>query len=516
MTLWGRLMQAARTGLAAGVNDFRDGPQPTPWETLQQRYADRWLLYRGELFLDVWRSNPYKNDPRVYRNIALLWNHTSRVVDFYGTIIYQGALKDDPGEGAIPVLPDPALGDTEAATLMRAIGTLWRKWNYQHQMVIRPKLGAALGDVLTELIDDSERRFVYPRLVWPGYVKHVELDYVGQVRAYTLEYSVTEERDNGATETYTYRKEVTAEDFRYFKDDKPFDYTGEGAVVENIYGFCPAIWDRHIATLGERGDAATDVSRQALFQLNSLFSHARDFQHKAFFAPVLVTGQLTQPGQTTINLATPTESGSALAQRLKVLEADPGSTIEQPTFDLGQTMEQLELMKAGILGMHPEATFFDRLAEAQNVTGPGADRIITPVRGLVEHARAGYDASLVRLVQMAISMCGMRVNEGDWDLVPGPLDGAREAFRPYTLDSYDQGLTAFEIGQRDIVLPGRAELIEQAQGIESLSTLYGLRMAGLSDTDAEELIREREARYAAALNAGTFGGDYEDTSQEAV
>lgn len=501
-------MHAVNVGLSAGVRDWRT-PEDLDITSLQWRYTERWLLYKGELFLDAYRNNPYKADPRVYRNISLLWNHTSRVVDFYPTMVYQGALRPEPESGAIPIKPDPDLTKAQVDNLMRAINVLEQKWNWQQQMVIRPKLGAALGDVLTELIDDADRRFPYPKVWWPGYVKAIELDYVGNVRSYTLEYDITEKDDRGdEIESYTFRKEVDADTFRYFKDDKPFDYYGEGAVVRNIYGFVPAIWDRHIIGLGARGDAATDVSRQALFNLNSLFSHSRDFQHKAFIAPIIVRGKITKAKQTTIDMSVPQEP-SAMAQSLNVLESEGDAGIEQATFDIGQTIAELELMRDGILATHPEATFFQKLADQSHVTGPGADKIIMPVKGLVEHARNSYDPNTVHLFQMAISMCGMRVANGDWSYEPVPgipgarrkreLDKSRKAFAPFTLESYKRGEMDFTIADRDIVPPSQAERVDLALRMEALQTAWGLERAGLNRDDAARIIADRTTEIA---NAG--------------
>lgn len=527
---------------------------PSPWDAQRQRYAERYALYRGELFIDAWRTNPYKDDPRVYKNISLLWNHTRRVVDFYATITYQGQLSAEPNSGAIPIVPDKTLtgaatddddvatDSNQVGTLMTAIDMLWQKWNWQKQMSIRPRLGAMLGDVLTELVDDPDYQFVYPKAIWPGYVKAIELDYVGNVRAYTLEYDITERHANGSTETYTYRKEVTEEDYRYFKDDKPFTDTsddGHGdAVQPNPYGFVPAVWDRHTDDgLGVRGEAATDASRQALFGMNSLFSHSRDFQHKAFFAPIIVTGAISRRNQRRINLTEPEfdpetatseeidahyrrtvgrTEGSAMAQQLKFLQGGENAKIQQAQFNIGQTIEQLNLMKDGILATHPEAQFFDKLADAANVTGPGADRIILPVKGLVEHARSGYDSNTVHIIQMGISMCGYRANNGDWGEA-GALSRSRQVFLPYDLGSYSREEMAFTVGPREIVIPGKLEQLELVTGIESLQSPWGLEKMGVTDKKEQAaILNARAERFAMAVNDGAFGQDFGDDGGQAA
>jgi hypothetical protein len=125
----------------------------------------------------------------------------------------------------------------------------------------------------------------------------------------------------------------------------------------------------------------------------------------------------------------------------------------------------------------------------------------------------------VRLFQMAISMCGMRVNAGDWNYVPGPdpgtvrqlrtLDSRREAFRPYTLDSFERGEMDFTIAARSIVIPSKAEVVEIAMRTESLNTLWGLRQAGIGNEEAEQMLKDKQGRYAVAVNAGAFDEDYD-------
>src|SRR5690606_23731482 len=150
--------------------------------------------------------------------------------------------------------------------------------------------------------------------IWPGYVKEIELDYVGNVRRYVLEYRTHEKRTDGTINSYLYRKEVDKETFRYFRDGQPYDQYGTGSVVPNRWGFVPAIWDRHrVGAPGHvRGRAAIDGTRQALIQLNSLFSHAFDFQRKVFFAPVMIAsrggGRPTTPQE--IDLSKPPAAGS--------------------------------------------------------------------------------------------------------------------------------------------------------------------------------------------------------------
>ncbi len=252
----------------SAVQAWHDTGELTGFLAIQQRYLERWAWYSGTMFQDLSRHSRLLGDPRVYAQTSLLFKHVASVVDFYATTVYQGDLSTD-GEplpdgtrGAIPIDPQVER-DEDAEQLRQGIAELWSAWNWRQNMTLRPMFVAALGDGLTELVDDLPRGIVYPSMVRPWHVPDIEIDFVGNVKAYAIEYDLTDTRDNGQTETYRFRKEVDKEEFRYFKNGKPFDDPERhgNAVQLNPYGFVPAIWDRHRPGWGERGVAATDGTR---------------------------------------------------------------------------------------------------------------------------------------------------------------------------------------------------------------------------------------------------------------
>ncbi|MCA9861010.1 MAG: hypothetical protein KC438_14870, partial [Thermomicrobiales bacterium] len=488
---------AAYNGALSGWKQA--GPVPLELTVQQRRYLDAWQTYTGELFERT--VDPKRADPTLYQHTKLLWKHVEAVVDFYAGVIYQGAL---PGAGA--ELPSTALSaipiktqienETKSEQLMTAIRELFAAWNWQQQMSLRPMYGAVLGDCLTELVDDPERRFVYPQTVWPGYVTQIELDYVGNVRSYTLEYQVTEKRHlpgiyqvgSFTSETYRYRKEVDGDEFRYFKDDKPFDY-GAGSVVENPYGFVPAIWDRHrIGAPGDpRGRSAIEGTRQALLQLNSIFSHAFDFQRKAFFAPIMVAGKGASKSS-----SDKTHDVTSAPNTFDVVGVPDGASLLQPEFDIGKTSEMLDALRKGIVDENPEARFYQEMREMQMVTAPGAERLMGDVKNRVDLARSGYDSQTIKLFQMAISMCGMRAHGSEWRTGDNgqriQLDRRRQVFAPFDLTSFERGDLAFTIEPRPIVFPTEQERIDIVLQKESLQTRWGLEQAGMDETIADEIL----------------------------
>lgn len=510
-------------GAVTGAIDGWRNPAPQPREMNDQQrlYLERWSLYDGSLFADLHSRNPYRDDPAIYQNTKLLWKHAESVGDFWAAVIYRGALSTDGkplpdgSTGAIPIEPQAGT-DERNAELLKAISALYVAWNWQQQMSLRPLYASVLGDCLTELVDDTGRRFVYPQIVWPGYVKEIELDYVGNVRRYVLEYPVTERDDRGNVEkSYLFTKEVTPEEFRYFHDGQPYDHYGTGAVVENVYGFVPAIWDRHrIGAPGlSRGRSALDGTRQALLVLNSIFSHALDHQRKIFFAPLMVTGRAGgRRREETVDLGTPPTTAKDLAESFKVVGVPEGANLLQPNFNIGETRALLEDLRIGILDETPEARFYPMLREMQNVTAPGAKAAIGDVENRFKLAHPGYDIQTVKLFQMAIAMCGHNVQTGAWaiDEETGRqrrLSPRQMAFARFDLTSYAAGDLDMTILERPLVAPSEQERAELAVVKESPQTLEGLMLAGWTEDQARSIIEQRQTRDLFAMSTGAFGVD---------
>lgn len=503
MSTWGRFMNGV-AGFKAGWKNWQDGPVDPAWAIQQSIYLERRAICRGTLFAEMTKVNPYRHDPRVYRNISLLWNMAPRIVDFWAHMIYSGYLSDEIGKGAIPIIPAQHLTEGQIANLMAVIVAMHRRWNWQQQMIVRPRMTAELGHCLTEVIYDPAKRYPFPRCVWPGYVPHMVIDDSGIVDEYAIEFQIVDEDES----VHTYRKEVDRNEYRYFRDDKPHAYPEIGAeVVPNPLGFVPAVWDRHQPTGEVRSDAAIDRSRQAIFNLNSLFSNARDYQHKLLLQPIAVTGQMLQRGQTAIDLAEPEtamgmaqrqrKSATAMAEQMSFIEVSENADFRYVKADVGMVMQMFDRIRDGMLDNHPEATFWNKLAESSQVTGPGARAIIVPIEGMVTAERAGLDANTVRIYQMAISTGVHHMGLGDWD---GAMDWKRKPFEKFSPDSYANGEMEFTIGPRDVVAPSKQEQIDMAIQIESLTTEWGISQFVHDPADVKEILKSHEP-----VDVGTYG-----------
>lgn len=499
------------------------------------------------LWLGTWRHDPRvrawsRAYPAVYRNTVQLWRQLSAVVDLYAQFVYP----DDAGtagralpDGSRPVIPlAPATGnDASDTALLVAWNEMLTIWQYQQYKSLRPKTAAIMGDCLTELIDDYARGVTLPRTIDPRYVTDLELDSVGNVKAYTLEYAVTQPASRAygretRAESYRFRKEVDGEAFRFFRDDKPFDYSGEGAVIRNPYGFAPAVWDRHEIVVGsDRGLSATEKTLAQTMQLNSVLSHAMDYQRKQFSAPIGIVGGPTAPRSGRFSLGpqpapeTATDDdiealGRAAAENLDLLPLRENSQFLTVSFDVGKTTEMLGLVMDSILAENPEARYGQEILTMTQVTAPGVERALSPIVGKVTAAQNNADPQTIKLGQMAIAILGFRVNQGD---VPADLIAARPAryaaFAPFDLDSFGRGLLDATIPSRSMFTPSRGERLQEVvllgQVVET-GDPYLMAEAGVPHDEIARIVGEREQRRAEMAAAFSVASSGNSSTAEAT
>jgi len=525
MPFWARMMAGVQAGLAA----FRGYGRSDPAKARNANYDLLWSYYLGS-----WREDPLvqqwqRTEPDLYRNTHQLWRIASATVNVYAQFVYPGPLSRDGlplpngSLGAIPLDPQVTGGEDNARNdqLLAAFSTIMDIGQYSQFKHLRPKMAAILGDCLTEIIDDYEHGIVVPSIVDPRYVKHLDIDYAGNVKAYTIEYQVVVPQSTAygkpqQAETYTFRKEVDGDAFRTFKDDRPFDYDGQGAVVENPYGFVPAVWDRHELVAGDDyGLSALQKTLPQQMRLNSVLSHAMDYQQKQFAAPVGVIGRAARRGQTItlpggITGAEATaddinDARRAAAENVHLIDLTENGQFVTIDFDVGQTKEMLGLVMDSIMGENPEASVFQRLLEMTQLTAPGIERALSPVVGLVRSAQESADPQTIKLLQMETAIMGYRLNNSD---IPAQIVAARpdryNPFRPFGLESYGQGLLDCAIKPRPLFEPTQDERIASLTMmipiIES-GDPYLMAQAGIPEEEIDRITREQEQRRQEQLSA---------------
>ena len=442
-------MLATKAAANTFVRVFSDPEGEERSEQFQARvgyYRYLWHWYQNSIFDDLATWARYKSRYRLYRHIRAIYNPARRLVDFYAGVVYPGMLATDPEQvppGVSLAIPLPA--DTPPE-LLAALGELWRWSNWQLRKSLFVRYGAALGNVFVEVVDELDRGKVTLDVLWPGLVSDLTLDSTGNVKAYALEYTATDENGNA----YTYRKEVDANAIRTFRDGLPYSYDDVPAERENPYGFAPAVWCPHTDLGGDHGaPAMRNLGKWD--ELNSLAAHVFDQAHRILETPVLVAGDGVSHLATdqskrgaTHRLSNPESD----RESVQILKAGPGGQISTITLPEGEAQARLDSLLREIEQDHPEIGMYQQLREMQQVTGPGAERLFGDVRTYVDDARANYDSQSVKLFQMAIAIAGWRANSGAWGR---ELTDQQRAFLPFDLTSYARGDLELTILPRPLV-----------------------------------------------------------------
>lgn len=448
------------------------------------RYKRLWDLYQGTAFDDISAWATYRRQFGLYRAVRQIWDHTFQLVEFYATHIWSGSIAADGlvlpegVDNAVPLAPDT---DPKLAA---AIAQLFLWWNFQEQMTTIVRYTAALGELLVEIKDDTERGKILINLIWPSYLREVELDESGNVVSYDIEYRV---KDSDANETYIYRRTVDKDFIRTYKDGEPFDYTkdpsddidkpyGEyvtgsaegdyfdeddenGWEIPNPYKFTPAVWFRHTRTHGVRGEPAIWSTQAQLDEANELFSHLLDKGHVSLEAPIVVSGNIAQNAlQKALNQMVGTVKRNFTEQlperpvkereTVNILEGPAGTRVETIELKISEALEALDRIISSIEKKCPEITFYQELRSMTQLTGPGAQRVLGDVERKVKSVAGSYDRNLIRLVQMGVSAAVMRFMEGEdgW----AKKDEMQQKFAGFSESSFDDGDLNFDILPRSV------------------------------------------------------------------
>jgi hypothetical protein len=496
MGWFGTMLQAGIAAYTAARRVFED-PTTAHNQTLylnqQAMYNLLWSYYNGSMFerivgaANAWNWNiyaggwqAYKSNYNLYRNIRLIYNPTRRLVDFYAGQVYPGVLSVDGKK-----LPDgislavPFSEDTPQE-LRAAIAQFWQSSNWQARKAVQVRYGAALGNVLIEVVDDVEHGCVSADIIWPGFVVDLETDNAGNVKRYVLQYQAQDE-----TGGYLYRKEVDKDAFRYFRDEEPYNY-GAGQVVPNPYGFVPAVWIKHIDVGGRFGSPAMSGSFGKIDELNNLASQVHDHIHKAVGAPSVfwTDGRLSKLDETPKRPFTIEESEPSSDQEsIQYIKGPKDGRVESlvGNLSLADAGSRMDKLYEELEQDHPELTFYKELRAMSQVTGPAASRLVGDVNSRFAEAAASYDQANIRLFQMAVAIGGFRANSGAW----GKLNRQQQKYLPFDLASFERGELDMEIMPRPLLVPTRMEI-----GQENEQMWRGVMFAQRAGVPPEFVLRD--------------------------
>ena len=464
----------------------------------QAAYNLLWAYYNGSMFEKIagtlnwnWAAyaggwQAYKMNYNLYRNVRLIYNPTRRLVDFYAGQVYPGVLSEDGQD-----LPDgvslavPFSKDTPKP-LKSAIAQFWQWSNWQSRKAVQVRYGAALGSVMIELVDDLDTGVISADIVWPGFVVDLECDTSGNVKAYTIQYQAQDE-----TGGYLYRKQVDQEAFRYFRNGEPWDYSagivdGPGSVAPNPYGFCPAVWIKHIDIGGHHGSPAIAGSFGKMDELNNLAAHVHDHIHKIVGAPMVLWSDSTIGNISNVTKRVPTSEfvePTSDQESILLLKGGANGRVDSlaGNLNLADALAAMTALQGEIEQDHPELVFYRELRAMSQVTGPAASRLVGDVATRFAEVAAAYDMANIKLFQMAVAIAGFRANSGAW----GSLNRQQQKFIPFDLQSYDKGDLDMAIMPRPLLVPTRQEI-----GLENELMWKGVWYAAQSGVPAEFVLAE--------------------------
>ena len=462
-----RIIMAAKAAYSA----FRDaGTDPSvlvnDFTERRQTLNHPWALYENSKFQDINAWAPYRTNNVLYRNIRSIYNPTRRLVNFYVSQVYPGVLSMDANS-----LPDgvqlaiPLSRDTD-----EKLGQ-WSNWQSGNKLMVR--YGAATGSCLVEIVDDVVKGKVAAQVRWPGLISDLELDGQGNVKFYALEYDVTEDAGPGEAQlpkTYTYRKEVTGETFKYFRDNEPFIPEGHAeAVEENPYGFVPAVWCKHLDEGSDFGAAAISGSIAKIDELNGTASHAFDLIDKQIEAPGIIAStsnvsrleaqsdaRKAKLGDEYMDVSSTREKNSSML----ILKGGADTTWHPMVSNLApsEIIPHMEKLLTEIEHDFPELSMFQTLRDMSTVTGPGASRLMGDVYGKVLEVSSNYDQQSIKLFAMAAAIGGFRYKEGREGWRAKTKQQAK--FAPFDLNSYAKGDLDFSIDPRPLIAPTVADSLD--------------------------------------------------------
>lgn len=491
MSVWGRTKMAIKAAWRA-FTDPESEVRDLSRDDRMEMYAEAWNYYRNRMFSprDGKTWSAYLAQRELYKFIRLIYNPVPNIVDFYVDNIWQPA-----NNGRFPNLQTPLQPQTNEK-LIEAVAQLDRWGNFLTESQKIKRYTAATGNVLVEVIDDLGRQKVLHRTVWPGYVTEIELNSTGDVQNYTLEYEVF---DRELKESYIFRKVVTKETFSYFRDDRPFVPDGQTSEVEaNPYGFCPAVWIRHTDDGGDFGLPAC-LHFDKIDEINSLASHLHDNIHKNIESPKVIS---TEGDILPIIGANKTSDGRLTTQdpRLNwvVFKAGKGASVSDlaGSIDLADSHPYLSDLIKSLEDDYPELQAAAMIRENSQLSGAALERMLTPAQNRLDSFQAGYNDQLIKLRQMQLAIAGFRANGNGW----GSLSSQQQAFKPFSLSSYEKG--DLDLSMRPATLVGETEaereelLLKKASRATTLTGIVDpyeqLVIAGYGEDEIEE-IQKRQA-----------------------
>lgn len=448
---------------------------PTAYAPPLDRYALLERLYDGTLYTEPAIARTGERHPALPRGIRAITTLPKRAIDRWPGYLYR--------KGEIPYdrpASNPDLIDTWEQAM------LWGGWT-RHDLLTYakrlPKLGNALAVV--EVADDL--REVYPRLIHPRYLVDLELS----VRRDVTAYEVAIPRLDADDKPYVWHRRVDKRTVRTWEAR----HATESNVVAgpNPWGFVPAIWEGFADADGSdrrtEGASRLDGLLPMIHELNGGASNAHDFIARLNRQTTMVTteqpaalaralGGAPRAGETDEYVRAMQEYRTSDRQTSDVVPVGIGSQAFPLLSNLGlaDALAWVQRLEADIREALPELTLGQDLSSVREL---GVRAVVETFEHDLNACAANADRGVVKLAQMGAAMMGELLREG---MVPNPT-AAHEPFRAFDLGSYDRGEMALETLDREVLPPTMGDRAMEAAQVERVTSVWGLRWAGLSDDD---------------------------------
>jgi len=410
----------------------------------QMRYQILWSMFENTAYEEVhsWVTR-MKTLFGMYKNIRSLYSPAYRLGSFYSAHLWGGPLSlTAEAEGAIPI-------ETDHDNLRVALAALWKATNFGTAKDIFTLRGCIEGDLILRVHDDVEKGRVYLERLDPSTVTKLILDSRSNVKAYTVE----EKRSHPdkPTQTVTYRLEVTRDGanvvYQTFLNNNPYSWNGQPEIWEEAYTFIPLVLIKHIDVGLDWGWSELHAVRSKVREINDLASMVSDQIRKTVNPVWLMPGK---PQNIVLTGASPT-TGRPMPSReeIKTIWNWPEGSRPEPMIaplNLADALKHIDSLLEEVEREYPE---LQTDIWASGATSGRALRVARQrVEAKVHQRRAGYDAGLVKLQMMALSIGGMRGYKG--------YDGL-------TLDSYEKGDLDHSIADRPVFAVDPMDKVEVSQ-----------------------------------------------------
>lgn len=440
-----------------------------------------------------------RQDHKLYKDIRGIYNPVNRLIKLEAAKTYGGYI-DWTGQlrtGAIPIEgADDALIDAIIQVL---------KWsNFGTQKTPYVYQGAKYGDSFLKVIDDVERSRVRLEVLDPRDVKECEFDAVGNITRIVIQYERVEKDESGKDKVYVYREEVDKNEFRTFKDDKPFAYfmgysldstTNQYQITpldrwNNPYGFVPVRHVPHMKGTGDWGMTSFQTSLGKINELNDIASNLNDairITVKPIWA--LIGGRM--PSGAT--------SGTTERDEVPVINIPAGGDIKPmvANLDINGALAAMNEIIAEIERDMPQLALQRIRESGGNPSGVAIENSYSDASDLLVEVQGNYDQGLIAAIQMAISIGALRYPTNPT---------AYAAFAPYDpVTSFESGELDFYIKEREVfsdrLTPDRKiELLLQAASTPVRAIV--MRDLGYSEDDIAEVDAGAREQQEAAIAAG--------------